>query len=95
MQTTLDSKKGYYDGIECCFDDYAEPNLLDELEEKVGQSLNEPIIIESVVDDEESPCPKECPVIQGIADPDDECPHCNLESLTMGETQPYLRKRYL
>jgi len=93
MQTTLDRKKGYNDGIECCFDDYAEfaVELKDELEEQLGFEVNYPIIIE----DDDSPCPDECPVIQGIADPDDECPHCSLLSLTMGSEPPYLRKRVI
>lgn len=89
MQTTLDRQKGYNDGIECCADDFAEAiqPLREELEQVVGHELIEPIIIE-----EDGPCPNTCLVIQGIADPDDECPHCSLISLTMGETPQYLRK---
>lgn len=94
MQTTLDSKKGYNDGIECCADDFAELiqvkiTIKKELEQVVGHELISPIIIE---DEDECPCPDTCPVIQGIADPDEECHHCSLISLTMGATPHYLRK---
>ena len=86
MQKTLEKKKGYNDGIECCFNDYADPpledsDLIEELEEQLGHEAQYPVIVE----DDDSPCPDSCPVVQGIADPDDECPHCSLVSLTFAQ----------
>ncbi len=92
MQTTLDRNKGYNDGIECCADDcavvLARPTLREELEQKLGHGTKQPLIVEEDV----GPCPSSCEVIQGILDPDDECQHCSLISLTMGEAPQYLRK---
>ena len=87
------SLKGYYDGIECSADDYAEPvppntTLKEELDILAGFESQYPIIIE----DDDSPCPDDCVVIQDHADPNEHCPHCSLISLTMGYTPPYQRK---
>ena len=89
MQTTLDKNKGYYDGFEACFDDYAlfiKLDLKEELEQAVGHGLIAPLIIE-----EDSPCPTTCFVVQGIIS-DEECEHCSLISLTMGYAPPHERK---
>lgn len=93
-QKTLSNKiglKGYYDGIECSFDDYVfdQLDLKEELEQAVGHELIAPLIVEEY---EDFQCPDECVVIKGLEHPDNECPHCSYLSLTMGHTPPYLRK---
>ena len=94
-QATLVNKislKGYYDGFEACFDDYAmflKLDLKEELEQAVGHEVLSPLIIED--EEEENPCPPDCPAVLDIEEEDNECPHCTFLSLKMGYTEPYLR----
>ena len=95
QQKTLDRKdRGYYDGFEACFDDYAmflKLDLKEELEQAVGHEVLSPLIIEED-EEEDNPCPPNCPAVLDIEEEDNECPHCNFLSLKMGYTEPYLRK---
>lgn len=82
-------KPNYFEAGECCANDYAVPvrSMKDELEQLVGHEVKSPVIVE----EDGNPCPASCEVVRGLVS-DEECLHCGSYSLTMGYTQPYLRK---